>query len=330
MRIFPSLLAANLEKNLKPFYLLFGTEAFLIGESANLIRQKILVHGDVEHRILQIEQNNCDALLAEIEQPSLFSQIQLIEITLTKLNVQVFNILTSILQSPPEGTFFLIQAGKLSRANQQAKWFTHIEQTGVVIPHWPLNGALFSKWVAERAKRFGLTLPAQTLQQLIYYTEGNCLSAAQEIEKLCLTNMGTPTYFSQQSQFEVSDLCEAALTKQPARVIKIVSCLKESPTTFTLVIWALAQTIRTLRRCKGSSFDETMRYLQQAGIRAHQHDLYLRVLKESPISSWASLLPYIAQADKLFKTGANDDAWRHILDVSLQIAGFKSYSPNFI
>lgn len=325
MRIYPSSLGSQLEKSLAPIYLLYGTESFLIDESASLIRQKIQTQGEVEHRLLQIEQADHDSLLAEVGQTSLFSPYQLIEISLTKLSAKALKALSQILQTPQEGTYFLIQTGSLSRQNQQAKWFTHIEQKGIVIPHWPLSGAQFSKWVVERAKRQGLRLDGQTLQQLIYHTEGNCLAAAQELHRLGLANMGgTPAVFIQQSQFEVSDLCEAALAKQPSRVIKIVSCLKESSPTFTLVIWALAQTLRTLRRCVGCSLDEVMHCLQQAGIRVQQHDLYLRALKESPTTSWCSLLPNLAQADKLFKSGEQEGAWRQILHVSLQIAGSKS------
>src|SRR5689334_2493654 len=120
MRIYPSVLGSHLEKNLSSLYLLYGPETFLIDESANQIRQKIQTLGNVEHHVLQIE-SDPDSLLAEVGQASLFSQLQLIEITLTKLSAKALKILTQIIQMPTEGTYFLIQTDSLSRQNQQAK-----------------------------------------------------------------------------------------------------------------------------------------------------------------------------------------------------------------
>jgi DNA polymerase-3 subunit delta len=321
MRCYPQQLPQLLEKNLASIYLLYGSEPFLIEESASLIRNRVRALGEVDHQVLSL-QGEGSSLISQLGQSSLFAAISLIELKIEKLNAQLAVQFSQILQSCAPNTYFLCYASKLSRQNQQAKWFTQIEQKGVVIPHWPLSSLQFTKWVEQRAKFRQTLLSPQMLQMLVYHTEGNCLAAAQEIESLRLIcESGTAANFSQHSQYEVSDLCEAALAKQPTRVIKIVSCLKESGTALQLVVWALAQTIRTLLRCTARPEEEISRHLQQAGIRPQSHALYTQALKTNTATKWFSLLPYLSQADKQLKSGDIPSAWRNVLEVSLNLAG---------
>ncbi len=284
MRTTPQALAQQLEKNVAPIYLLYGMEPFLIDESATLVRQRVHKLGEVEQIILALDTEE-ESLISQLEQPSLFTQRRLIECRITKPSAALASKLAQILEKTYPDTYLLIQAGQLTRQHQQAKWFTQVEQKGVVIPHWPLSPSQFSAWVEKRATQQGLVLDPQMRQLLLHHTEGNCLGAAQEIDRLRLL-AGAPGEFSQQSQFEVTDLCSAALSKQSSRVIKIVSCLKESGTALPLVIWALAQTLRTL-----------------------------------PPQRYISLLPALSVADKQLKSGDMTSAWRNVLDVSLHLCG---------
>ncbi|MBN9288179.1 MAG: DNA polymerase III subunit delta [Gammaproteobacteria bacterium 39-13] len=325
MRSTPQLLAQQLSKGVAPFYLLYGAESFLIEESATLIRQRIRSLGEIEQVTLTLDQSeNAANVLNQLEQPSLFASIRLIEVKFEKPNASLSSKLAKILENEHIDTYFIFHAGSLSRQNQQAQWFTLIEQKGVVIPHWPLSSLQFSKWVEQKAKQRGLSLSAQTLLLLVYHTEGNCLAASQEIERLALAHSETTSpidsQFSQQSQFEVFDLCEAALSQQPSRVIKIVSCLKESGVALQLILWALSQTVRTLNRCAITTKEPTQQ-LRQAGIRPQSQAIYLQRLKGSPATYWSSLLPYLSQADKQLKSGETTQAWQNVLNMSLKLAG---------
>lgn len=323
MRSTPQLLAQQLHKSIAPFYLLYGTETFLMEESAIMIRQHIRSLGEIDQIALKLDQSEEADALHQLEQPSLFANSRLVELKFEKPTAALAARLIKILQHHYSDTYFILQVGSLNRQNQQAQWFTLIEQKGVVIPHWPLSSSQFSKWVEQKAKQRGLSLTQQTLLLLVYHTEGNCLAASQEIERLALANLTSASidnHFSQQSQFEVFDLCEAALTQQPARVIKIVSCLKESGIALQLILWALGQTVRTLNRCTAADKDP-IQLLRQAGIRPQSHDIYLRRLKETPSTFWPSLLPYLSQADKQLKSGEITQAWQNVLTMSLKLAG---------
>lgn len=330
MRCYPYLLPQSLKNNLFTQYLLFGNEPFLIEESKALIKQRVRALGEVEHIILSLE-GSTSTLFTQIEQPALFAPYRLFEIVLPSKLSSCEQLLLEVLQKQPPDTYFLIQAGQLSRKNQQANWFIEIERKGIVVPHWPLSLAQFSKWLTERAKQRGLTLSPEILSQLLYFTEGNCLAGAQEIEKLCLnpTDKDPMLSLTQQSQFDVFDLCEAALSQQPERTVKILSCFKESNSIpLQLILWAFSQILRTMLQCALNHPNQENQWrhlLQRAGIRLSLHEACLKMLKEVPPAQFASLLARLSKIDRQLKSGELTSAWRNMLEICLHLAGMRIF-----
>ncbi len=316
MRLTPPSLLQHLNKSLANLYLLFGNEHFLVEESCKAIRARIHQLGEVEHHILN--DASSEQVNTLIEQRSLFANAKIIEIKINKFNPALISTLQALCETPLTDCYIIIQAQMLTRAQQQAKWFTMVEQIGIVVAHWPLTGAQFSQWVDEQASQKGVTLTPELRMRLLSYTEGNALAAAQEIDRLRLT--GTEIYFESMSKFELFELIDAALSRQPARVIKIVSYLKNSKEALQLVIWSLGQTIRALNRCANASPARHTSTLSQAGIRTQSHPLYLRALKDTPNTHWVSLLAYLFCADKQLKSGNETSAWQTVLDLSLRLA----------
>lgn len=318
MRLSPGSLSSHLAKNLANLYLLYGNEPFLIEQSSQSLRARIQQLGEVEHHLLT--ESSLGELSSYIEQRALFANAKIIEIKVNKLSVALTNALQALCETAITDCYIIVQAQTLTRAQQQAKWFTLFEQKGVVIAHWPLHGAQFSHWVDEHAAQKGITLTPDLRARLLSFTEGNALAAAQEIDRLHLLS-GSETYFEPQRRFELSELVEAALSKQPARVIKIVSYLKDSKEALPLVLWSLGQTIRALNRCANSpSQSRHATTLLQAGIRTQNHALYFKALKEAPNDHWLSLLTYLFCADKQLKSGNETSAWQTVLDLSLRLA----------
>lgn len=334
MRISPEQLAEHLKRRLLPVYLLSGTETFLLEESATLIRQA-LITPDVEHKRFQESSQLFEQLQSEIQHVSLFSSRQLIELRLSKLAANDTKQLQQLLESAHQDICFLLIAEQLSKQQQQAAWFKLVEERGAVIMHWPLSGHAFSKWVAFRAKQRGVALSEPECRLLAYQTEGNCLAASQEIEQLYWTRQdgssGTPSQFTQQSQFTVFDLCEAALQHQPARIMKIVSCLKEkegSPQ--QLIVWALGQMLRALLRASFATQDAAKRQiLTSAGIRSTTQMLYLTLLKAPEPLRWSKLLSILSSADREFKSGENASFWQSILKITVNLSKSYTHNPAF-
>lgn len=333
MRIATEQLTEHLKRQSLPVYLLSGNESFLLEESADKIRQQLLKHNDVEHkRFNDTTSGMWEALQGELQHFSLFSSKQLIELRLSKFAAHDVKQLLNLLENLHSDFTLLLTTGQLSKQQQQAAWFKLIEQKGAVITHWPLTGQAFAKWVTSRAKQRGLTISEQELRLLIYHTEGNCLAASQEIEQLYWfyqnAEQNPTSTFAEQSQFTVFDLSEAALQHQAARVIKIVSCLKENTgSAEQLIIWSLSQTLRALLKASETEHEAGRRQiLSQAGIRANSQSLYLKSLKSPTPLRWAKLLSLLSTVDRQFKSGENSSFWQSILKITLNLS--KSYTHN--
>lgn len=334
MRCYPEALSALLQKGISSCYLLYGNEPLLIEESAELIRNKIKSDPEVEHLLFNTENANSTILSSLphlLQERSLFAAKRLIEIRLSsKLTPSDTAYLEKILQAAQEDILLFILNSQLSKQNQQAGWFHLIDQKGVTIAHWPFSLAQFSKWVEKRIKEKSLKMTPEAFHLLIAQTEGNCLAAKQEIDRLSLyyDSENSPQNLvtievEQQSQFDVFDLCEAALQAQPQRVIKILNFLKTSGHIASPhLLWVMAQTIRVLLRCLTThSLEQKQRYLQQAGIRAKSHAIYLKALKMIQLNLITALLARLTIADKQLKSGENSAFWRSLSEIALALTG---------
>lgn len=293
MRLTADSLTIQLKKSFFPIYVLYGNESFLIEESARAIREAFLEKHAGEHEIITIENaNSWDRLEQAPKTRSLFSTKQLIDLRLfdAKIHSKEALLLETILTCAHDDLFFLIQMGSLSRAQQQAKWLTVADKKGALISHWPLTQAAFSRWLKARLSLKNIPASAELLSELTYYTEGNCLAAAQEIERLALLqgedSSASIAMDRRQSQFSVFDLMDAALQQKPERVLSILEALKASGTAIPLLIWSFSQTVR-----------------------------------KTPSAS--HLYPSLSHLDKMFKSGQETEAWLALTSIALQLAGSK-------
>lgn len=326
MRLVADTLHSQLKKSFLPVYVLYGNEPFLIEESARTIKKAFKEKFSGECQVLSIENSTSWKQLEHILwDRSLFSTIQLIDLRLfdAKIQIKEADLLRSILEKPHDDLFFLIQIGALSRAQQRAKWFTLADQKGALVAHWPLTQFTFSKWLKTQLMLKNISLSNQLLSELIYYTEGNCLAAAQEIEKLTLLQSDEKTSLismqDQQSQFSVFDLIEAAIQQKPERVLHILQVLKTMGTAIPLLIWSFTQTVRMLSACESADEKKRVHLLQQAGIKPSLHQAYLNRLNIAP--SPRSLYLHLSQLDKLVKSGLEDTAWPALISIGLKLAG---------
>lgn len=332
MRVPPESLAEHLKRRLLPVYCLSGAESFLLEESAAEIRHHCLAKG-AEHKRFSDTTPFWDRLKGEMQHVSLFSNHQLIELTFAKFTANDSENLLELLKADHPDTTLLLVSEQLSKQTQQAPWFKLLEQKGAIITHWPLTGPAFAKWVTHRAKQQGVLLSDDNLRLLIYQTEGNCLAAHQALQQAywaSLNNTVTegPSSLTQQSQFTIFDLCEAALQQQPERIVKIVSCLKENESAAQpLIVWAIGQMLRALIQASFHEHESAKRQaLTQAGIRTANQMLYLKLLKAQDALYWSSLLDLLGAADKEFKSGENASFWQRIIKITVNLS--KSYTHN--
>ena len=332
MRLRSDQLSAHLQKNLAPIYFLTGDEPLQMGESADLIRASAKRRGHNEREVLEqgpgFDWSHLNGLADSL---SLFGDRRILDLRLTspKVGNEGAKALLEYARNPPTDTLLLITVPKLERSQLNTKWVKALEQSGVLVQIWPIEGERLAPWVEQRLRRCGLIPEPGVVEILVQRVEGNLLAAAQEIEKLLL--LQGPGVISvdrlletvaDSARFDVFGLMDSLLTGDAARGIRILSGLKGEGVAEAVVLWALSREIRTMAMlafevAQGASAERAM---TSARIWEKRKPLMRRGLR-LPLAHWQALLLNCNQVDRAVKGLDPTDPWRLLQDLALGIAG---------
>ena len=260
MRLYPNQLQQQLQKGLNGFYLIFGDEPLQKIESVDMIRQFARQQGFDERISFTADKGfNWDDVLMEYNSLSLFSARKIIEIDIPdpKISAATGKILSGIAEQASPDIIMLLHGPKLSSNVQNTKWFKNLNQQGVYIPTWPVEGNHLTRWIRQRAQFHQLRLADDAINLLADFFTGNLLAVAQELEKLALQQ--TPQVVDaqwlepaliNQSQFNVFQLTDELLAGKSKQVIKILNRLQHEGIEPTIVSWALSREIIQLYEMK--------------------------------------------------------------------------------
>ena len=223
----------------------------------------------------------------------------------------------------------LISLPRLDGAAMKSKWFTALEQHGIVISADEVSLAALPAWIAERMKRQGQSTDADTLVFLAQKVEGNLLAAFQEIQKLALLFPAGPLTFEQVkdsvmdvARFDVFKLSEAMLAGDAERYVRILDGLRTEGTATVLVLWAVAEDIRTLAKVSRAlqQSGNLANALREARVWGVKQKLVERAARRfSPVFAERALRQ-AAQIDKLIKGLRHGDVWDELLQLGVRCA----------
>lgn len=332
MRLKAEQLNAALKKGLAPIYFITGDEPLQVGEAAEAVRIAAKKAGYDAREVFMVEAGfNWSELALQSDSFSIFSDKKIIELRIPsgKTGTEGSKALMAYCQRLPEDTLLLITAGKLAKASLKTKWFQALDQAGVVIQVWPLDGQDLIQWLQRRMQTRGLQADLEGIKIIASQIEGNLLAAAQEIEKLYVL-YGEGRLNSQQilevltdsSRFDVFKLTDSILAAKPKRIIKILQGLKDEGVAAPIVLWALTREVRTLLNIKyalgqGQNKAQVFKSNQIWDKRKNLVDRALTRLKQSELEQ-ALLLS--AQADRQIKGAQKGDAWETLLGICLTMA----------
>lgn len=332
MRLKLDQLAAALQKQLVPVYLISGDEPLQLGEAADDIRRMVASAGYTTREVIAIETGNeWPQLSLEAESLSIFSDKKLIDLRLPsgKPGVDGSKALGSYCQKLPEDTILLITAGKLDSAAQKSQWFQKIDNCGMVVQVWPLQGPDLLQWLQRRAERKGMLIESDALKSLALRVEGNLLAAAQEIEKLYILHGSQRVNkamveddVADSARFDVFKLMDALLAGKLNRAVKILGGLRAEGIAAPVVLWAISREARTLLSIKTE--------LKRGG---HQDALYKKHLiwdKRKQLVQEAmqrlqslelqNILGKCAKADAQIKGQLAGDEWEALFSICVLFA----------
>lgn len=268
MKIYANQLAAELAKEIKPCYLLFGDEPFQISESRDLIKAKAKSIGVQEViRLVEDDQFDWQELRQHCQELSLFASSKLIELELTssKLSKAAADIVKEIeieLSSSPGSETILVMFGpKLDAAQTKTAWFKALSNKGLYVPVYEIDGHHLKRWLGTQLTKRQLTMPQDAQDYLLSFTAGNLLACSQELDKLKMALPDSPSlslnavknYVENQSRFTVFQLMDAVLSGDAQLSLTILSRLKLEEFEPNILLWSLQKDALILRAIQEAS-----------------------------------------------------------------------------
>jgi DNA polymerase-3 subunit delta len=319
MPLRPQDLARDLERGLKPVYLISGDELLLVQEACDAIIAAARAAGFEERTLIQADASfDWHVLTEQANMLSLFAQRRLLDVRVgaKQLDKDAAAAIEAYLEQSDPDTLLLLRTERLDPKQRSSSWFRRIESTGVAMLVWPVGPKELPGFIAQRAKRAGLELKRDAVVYLANHVEGNLLAAAQEIDKLALAGLAQPVTLDALSgaiadaaHYDAFDLVDAALDGEPARVRHVVWVLRAEGVAALAVLGALVSQLRRL-------FSGDSRGMPPQRERA------MRAAKERlRASDVEALLELAARVDQQVKGAADGDPWQTLETIALRIAG---------
>ena len=329
-------LDAHLAKTLAPIYVITSDEHLLALEAADKIRRKAKAQDFLEREVFTVERSfKWGTLLAANQSQSLFGDKKIIDLRMPtgKPGKEGGAALQDYIAAHSPDNLTLITLPKLDWATQKAAWVASLQQAAVYIEIPLIERAHLPQWISQRLALQGQTAERNSLEFIADKVEGNLLAAHQEIQKLGLLYPQGTVSFEQiheavlnVARFDVFKLSEAMLRGDVARLVRMLEGLKAEGEALPLVLWAVAEELRTLLKLKLAVQQGRPlgMLLKEFRIWGPKEKLMEPALRRTSIKNLRSALQEAAHIDKMVKglraPEFAGDPWDALLQVGLRVA----------
>ena len=275
------------------------------------------------------------ALLAANQSQSLFGDRKLIELRIPsgKPGKDGAQALQEYIAHLSPDNLTLISLPKLDWATQKAAWVTALQQAAVYIDIPLVERTQLPVWLQQRLAMQQQSADRQSLEFIADRVEGNLLAAHQEIQKLALLYPSGKLSFEQVhdavlnvARYDVFKLNEAMLSGDVSRLVRMLEGLKGEGEALPLVLWAVAEEIRTLLRIKSGLVQGKPLpvLLKENRIWGPRERLVEPALRRVQLAVLREALQEAAQIDKMVKglraKAFAGDPWDALLQLGLKVA----------
>jgi DNA polymerase-3 subunit delta len=326
-------LDANLARALAPLYVVHGDEPLLAMEAADAIRAKARRDGYTEREVHLVERHyDWDRLAAAAAALSLFASRRLIELRIPsgKPGTDGAAAIAAYCAALQPDIVTLVTLPRLDRAGQNSAWFGALSAAGVVVNVFPVDRRTLPLWIGARLARQKQRATEDALAFIADCVEGNLLAAHQEIQKLGLLHPPGDLSFEQVrdavldvARFEVSQLSEAMLSGDRARLARVLDGLAGEGEAPPRVLWVMSDDVRAVTRVQrglaaGRNAADLFRESRVWG-EARQR-LVAAAARRMAREALDAALAHAAAVDRTIKGLAKGDPWDELLQLGLRFA----------
>ncbi|WP_261816851.1 DNA polymerase III subunit delta [Vibrio gallicus] len=331
MRIFADKLAAQLQRQLHPIYLLFGAEPLLIQESSELIKKTASQQGYTEHYRFDISaQTPWDEIFEACNAMSLFSERKTIELALPEsgVNVAIAKNLIAIHEILTPDTLLIIVGSKLTKAQENAKWFKALNGQGVWVSCLTPDIQRLPQFVQQRCYALHLQADTEALQMLAQWHEGNLLALNQSLEKLKLlypdgqlTLVRIESALSRHNHFNAFHWIDAMLAGKNKRSQRILRQLSAEGVEPVILLRTLQKELNTLLTYQKALQSMSLHQLfDQYRVWNNKRPLYTAALNRHSMDSLYQLWRQLANIEVIAKTDYDTPVWPQMMQLTLSLS----------
>jgi DNA polymerase-3 subunit delta len=325
-------LAAHLERELQPVYVVYGDEPLLVIEAADAIRAAARRRGFDEREVLTaLSGFNWLELHHATGNMSLFGGRKLIDLRIPtgKPGREGGAALQEYCARPSPDALLLVTLPGLDWRDEKAAWLGALAGAGAAVKLIPPNLAELPAWIAGRLRRQEQSTDAEGLRFIAERVEGNLIAAHQEIQKLGLLHPAGVLSLTQiqnavlnVARYDIDGLREALLAGDVSRLTRTIDGLHQEGEAPPLVLWAMTEEVRALARIKtglrdGQPLDVL---LKDANVWGPRQNLIKRALQRIDAGRASAALAHAAQIDRIIKGLGTGDVWNEFLRLGLRIA----------
>jgi len=326
-------LDARLARALASLYVIHGDEPLLAMEAADAIRAKARAEGHAEREVHLVERHyDWGRLAASAAALSLFASRRLIELRVPsgKPGTDGAAAINAYCAALQPDIVTLVTLPRLDRAGQNSAWFGALSGAGVVVNVFPVERRTLPLWIGARLARQKQRAAEDALAFIADCVEGNLLAAHQEIQKLGLLYPPGDLAFEQVrdavldvARFEVSQLSEAMLSGDRARLARVLDGLAGEGEAPPRVLWVMSDDVRAVTRVQrglaaGRNAADLFRESRVWG-EARQR-LVAAAARRMAREALDAALAQAAAVDQTIKGLAKGDPWDELLQLGLRFA----------
>ncbi len=318
---------------LKPLYVIHGEEELLRIEALDALRAAAKKQGYLNREVYTADNAfDWNELLHSAGGAGLFADLKLLELHIPngKPGKTGGEALQTFAVCLPEDTVTVVLLPKLEKNQLQSKWFAALAAKGEVWEAKPVGAAALPQWIRGRLGKIGLFIEADALALFAERVEGNLLAARQEIDKLGLlypkghiVNIDeAQTAVANVARFDVFQLAGAWMKGDVPRVCRLLDGLQEEGEEPVLLLWAVAEDIRTLIRLaaslkQGQSVQSVRNSLRLWGEKQTLAPIAVRRIS---ISRLLDALKTCAKIDRIIKGAEEGDSWAAFRQLVISLA----------
>ena len=325
-------LAAHLERELQPVYLVYGDEPLLVIEAADAIRAAARRRGFDERTVLTaIAGFAWNDLYHAAGSRSLFGGRTLIDLRIPggKPGREGSAALQQYCARPSPDSLLLVSMIGVDWREEKAAWMSALAAAGGVVKLLPPGLAELPAWLAGRLGRQQQSASADGLRFIAERVEGNLLAAHQEILKLgVLYPVGALSLEQIRdavlnvARYDLDGLRQAMLAGDVTRLIRTLDGLQQEGVAPLLVLWAMTEEVRALAQIKAGlerrqPLDLLFKESRVWGVR---QGLLRRALQRVDGTRANAALVHAARIDRMIKGLLTGDVWDEFRQLGLRLS----------